>query len=122
MLIILCWSLLAAIHAVPAIAVFRPKLLTKLYGVEAESTLFLLLHHRAALFLGVCVTCVGAIFELEVRQLASLVVGISMVSFLLFYLRRGKPPALRTIAIADGVGLPFLGIAAGYAFGILEFG
>jgi zinc transporter ZupT len=48
MLIILCWILLAAIHVFPAFTVFQPALLTKLYGVEAGSILFLLLHDNAA--------------------------------------------------------------------------
>jgi hypothetical protein len=48
--------------------------------------------------------------------LASLLTGISMLSFLWLYWRAGRPLALRTIALVDLIGLPFLLIALLGAF------
>jgi hypothetical protein len=39
-----------------------------------------------------------------------------MISFLILYFGGGSPPALRVIAIADLIGLPFLAYAAWDAF------
>ena len=52
-----CWGMLAVVHALPALALFRPTLISSLYGVEAGSSTYLLLHHRAALFLVIFVIC-----------------------------------------------------------------
>lgn len=112
----ICWIILALIHAMPALAVVRPALISRLYGVDPGADVFTLLHHRAALFLAVVVICVWAALRPEVRQLASVVVGISMVSFVLIWWLSGMPPALRTIAIADLIGLPVLLYAAWQAF------
>lgn len=116
MISIICWAALGLIHLLPAIALVRPSMIGTLYGVEAGSTTFLLLHHRAALFLVVLVICIWAVFQPEVRPLASVGVGISMLSFLWLYVNAGQPPALRQIAVADLIGLPFLAIAAWQAF------
>lgn len=116
MISIICWVALGLIHLLPAIAVFRPAMIGRLYGVKAGSTTFLLLHHRAALFLVVLAVCIWASLRPEVRPLASVVVGISMLSFLWLYLAAGQPPALRQIAVADLIGLPFLAVAAWQAF------
>jgi hypothetical protein len=111
-----CWVVLGLIHLLPATALFRPRLIGSLYGVEPGSTAFLLLHHRAALFLALLLVCAWAAWRPEVRPLASVAVAISMLSFLWLYAGAGQPPALRAIAIADLVGLPFLAIAAWLAF------
>ncbi len=116
MIIVFCWGVLAAIHTVPAIALFNPALISKLYGLEAGSNAFLLLQHRAALFLVILTICVWAMLRPEARQLATAAVSISMLSFLLIYWLGGSPPALRTIAIVDLVGLPFLAYAGWHAF------
>ena len=116
MIIAVCWGVLAAIHALPALALFRPALISSIYGVEAGSSTFLLLHHRAALFLVVFVICAWAIFRTETRQLATASVGLSMLSFLLLYWLGGSPLALRSIAVVDLVGLPFLAYAGWQAF------
>jgi hypothetical protein len=116
MLIVICWVVLAAIHFLPALALFRPSLITQLYSVDGGAPVFLLLQHRAALFLGVFVMCIWAIFHAESRQIAVICVGISMVSFLVLYAISGQPDALRTIAIADLIGLPFLAYAGWQAF------
>ena len=110
------WLILAAIHAMPALALFRPSTLTTLYGVAADSPLFLLMQHRAALFLAVFVACVWAAFVPEGRRLATLVVGISMISFLVLYAMAGSPEPLKRIAIVDLAGLPVLAGVAWLAF------
>ena len=116
MIATICWAVLALIHLLPATALFRPSLIGSLYGVDPGSAAFLLLHHRAALFLAILVVCAWAAWRPEVRPLASVAVAISMLSFLWLYVSAGQPPALRPIAIADLVGLPFLAIAAWLAF------
>ena len=112
----ICWGVLAAVHALPALALFRPALISQLYGVEAESSTFLLLHHRAALFLVISVICTWAVFRPETRQLATISASISMLSFLLLYGLSGSPSALRNVAIGDLVGVPFLAFAGWQAF------
>lgn len=108
----LCWGVLALVHLAPAVALFRPALIERLYGVAAGTETFLLLQHRAALFLVVLVICVWAAVRPEVRPLGLVAVAISMVSFLALYVAGGAPASLRTIALADMIGLPFLAIAA----------
>lgn len=110
------WLLLAAIHAMPALALFRPATLTSLYGIGPDNPLFVLMQHRAALFLAVFVACVFAAFVPEGRRLAVLVVGISMVSFLLLYWQAGSPEQFKTIALVDLAGLPILAGVAWLAF------
>lgn len=112
----ICWIILALIHAMPAFAAFRPALISRLYGVDPGADVFTLLHHRAALFLAVVVICIWAALRPDVRPLASVALGISMVSFVAIWWLAGMSPALRTIAIADLLGLPFLLYAAWQAF------
>ncbi len=102
------WAILALIHLLPALALFRPSLLTTLYAVDPQSPAYLLIWHRAALFAMALVICIWASFRPEVRQMASVAIAISMIGFLALYLLNGAPPALRVIAIADLIGLPFL--------------
>jgi cbb3-type cytochrome oxidase subunit 3 len=111
------WLILALIHLAPALAFFKPSLLASLYGAGPGSMTYLLLHHRAALFVGVFVACVWAAFQPEARQLATIIVGLSMLSFLVLYIQADLPLALRAIAIADLIGLPFFITVAWYAFG-----
>ncbi len=107
-------ALLAAIHAMPALALFRPALLTRLYGAAPGDSGYLLLQHRAALFLVVVIVAVWAAIDPAVRRLAVVAVGVSMLSFLTLYTGAGRPPALRTIAVADLVGVvPLLFVAWG---------
>jgi hypothetical protein len=110
------WLVLAAIHFLPALAFFRPATLTTLYGVAADDQLYLLMQHRAALFLAVFVACLWAAFMPEGRKLAVVIVAVSMLSFLVLYAMAGAPEGLRTIAIADLVGLPALAGVAWFAF------
>lgn len=113
------WVLLGVIHALPALAFLRPSLLTSLYGVDPGTTTFVLLHHRAALFVGVLVACLWAAVDPSVRQLVTVATGISMLTFLLLYIRAGSPPPLRSIAVADLIGLPLLLFAGSAAFGLI---
>lgn len=110
------WLLLAAIHAVPALALFRPAILTGLYGVASDSPLFLLMQHRAALFMAIFVACVWAAFVPEGRRLAALVVAISIISFLVLFALGGSPAPLKRIAMVDLAGLPVLAGVAWLAF------
>lgn len=116
MLQLIAWIVLALVHLMPALAFFRPATLTALYGIRADDPLFLLMHHRAALFLAVFVACLWAAWRPEARQLAGIVTAISMLGFLLLYWRAGSPTPLRTIATVDLIGLPFLAFALWGAF------
>ena len=116
MIAVICWGVLGLIHLLPAMALFRPSMITTLYGVPSESAEFLLLQHRAALFLGVLVICIWAAMRPEVRQLASVAVAISVLSFLWLYFAAGQPLVLRQIAVVDLLGLPFLATAVWLAF------
>lgn len=113
---LILWLILAAIHAMPALAFFRPAMLTRLYRLEPDNPLFLLMQHRAGLFVAVFVACVYAALVPEGRRLAVLVAGLSMVSFLVLYWQAGPPPALRRIAHVDLAGLPVLAGVAWLAF------
>ncbi len=113
----LAWALLALVHITPALAVFAPSLLTRLYDVQKGEPLFLLMHHRAALFLAVFVACIWCAVDPSPRKLGVIVVAISMLSFLALYFTNGSPPALKSIAIADLIGLPALAYVAWRAFG-----
>ena len=112
----LSWGILAIIHVIPAFALFKPSAMTRLYGVEAGSQIFLLMRHRAALFLGVLLSCLWAIWNVEARQLACVIVSLSMLSFLWLFWSAGYPKSLRAVAIADAAGLPFLLIVLNGSF------
>ena len=116
MIVVACWCVLAAIHALPALAFVQPSLVPRLYGVVPGSEVFLLLQHRAALFAVILVTCLWAAARPETRRLATVAVGLSMGSFLLLYGQAGAPPALRTIALVDAADLPVLAWAGWRAF------
>jgi hypothetical protein len=102
------WGFLALVHITPALALFAPSLLTRLYGVNAADPLFVLMHHRAALFLVVVVACIWCTFDPTPRRLGVVLVAISMISFLALYFANGSPAAMRLIATADIIGLPAL--------------
>lgn len=100
------WGALALIHFMPSLPVFRPKMIEALYGATPSGDIGLLLTHRSGLFLAVLVTTIFALFSLESRKLAAVILAISMVSFLILYARAGAPSGpLRKIAIADAAGL-----------------
>ena len=111
----IAWLLLAAIHAMPALALFQPALLMRMYGAAPDDAVFLLLQHRAALFLVVVIICLWAVVDPGVRRLAvvAAAAAVSMVGFLTLYAGAGRPPALRTIALVDAAGLvPLIFVAA----------
>ena len=112
----ICWLLVGLVHLIPALALFRPGLITRLYGVQPGSPVFLLMHHRAALFFAVLVACLWAAFDADGRKLATVIAAISMLSFLFLYQTRGRPVALGTIALVDLIGLVPLGWAGWHAF------
>jgi hypothetical protein len=100
------WGLLALIHLAPAAVLFAPASLRKLYGIEPQGDLGVLLTHRGALFLAVVVLCVFGVLDPAARRAASVAVGISVLGFLVVYVRAGFPQgALRTIALVDTIAL-----------------
>ena len=105
-LVIIGWVMLIAIHAMPSLVVFAPSMAAKLYNVDPAGDIGVLLVHRGAMFLTVVVVSLIAIFDPSIRWLASIVVAISLVSFLIVYARAGMPAGpLRPIAIVDLVGV-----------------
>jgi len=111
------WLILAlVIHLPPFAAFFVPSLITRLYSVAPGDLSFALLQHRAALFGVVVVTCIWAAIDPDVRKLAFVVTGLSMMSFLVIYLIYGQPTALKSIALGDVIGLPFLAYVGWKAF------
>ena len=116
MTITISWLILAAVHALPALAFFRPSGLTTLYGIKPDNPLFLLMQHRAALFLAIVVLCLWSAFDPGPRKAAAVATAISMVSFIALYLMADHPKALRTIAVVDLIGLPFLALVTWTAF------
>ena len=112
LLVNVCWLALAALHVMPSAAVFAPKLVSRLYGVDPAGDVGLLLRHRAAQFVGVIVACTWALVDAHSRRLASALVAVSMISFLLLYWAAGRRErALARIARADLIGLAPLLIA-----------
>lgn len=102
----LSWAALALIHAMPAAAFFWPAMLKRLYGLDPQGDLGVLMTHRAALFLSVVAVCLYAALDPSARRAASLVTAISVTAFLYVYVRAGMPEgALRTIAIMDAIAL-----------------
>lgn len=103
------WVLLALIHLLPSAVLFNPRLTEKLYGLTASSDVGLLIVHRGALFLAIVVSALWAAVDPAVRGLASVILTISMLGFLIIYWRAGMPVgALRMIAIVDIIGVGIL--------------
>ena len=89
----------------------RPALTTSLYGVPPSGPTGILLVHRGALFLAVVAVAIFATFAPEARKAATLVAGISVVSFLIVYAASGAPAGpLRMIALADLLAVPPLAV------------
>jgi hypothetical protein len=107
------WALLILIHASPAMVLFAPTLVRRLYGVDESGGAGVLLVHRGALFLAVIAACAYAMVAPEARRVASVVVAISVIGFLLVYARAGAPAGpLRKIALVDLVALAPLAMVA----------
>lgn len=109
----IAWLLLAAVHVSPAAVLFRPSLVQTLYGASPYGPAGLLLTHRGAIFLAIVVAALWAAFDPSVRRLASVLVGITVILFLLLYVRAGLPDGpLRKIATVDALALaPLLLVA-----------
>ncbi|MEO1787038.1 MAG: hypothetical protein AAFR41_08455 [Pseudomonadota bacterium] len=100
------WALLALVHLSPAAAAFSTGVVRQLYGVSPEGDLGVLLAHRGALFLAILAACLCAILDPSARRALSLVVSISVIGFLILFVRAGAPVGpLRTIAIIDAIAL-----------------
>jgi hypothetical protein len=109
----LLWFVLGAVHFLPALALVRPDLISRLYGIAPADPAFLLVQHRAGLFACVVAVCIWAMFDPAVRRLGVGVVGISMVSFLALYSLHQSPASLKSIALIDLGALPVL-VASAY--------
>ncbi len=119
----LAWALLAFIHLSPAAVFFLPHLTKKLYGIDANGELGVLITHRGALFLAIFAACVAGAFDPDARLALSVVVAISVVSFLWLYFRAGMPSGpLKTIALVDLIGLAplFLVVWSAWCFGTTQ--
>ncbi len=107
------WLALAAVHVMPAAVLALPGLTRSLYGVEPDGTVGILIVHRGALFLAVMAVALYAAFDGSGRRAASLVVGISVVGFLIVYAAMGAPAGpLRTVALVDAAALVPLALVA----------
>jgi hypothetical protein len=108
----LAWLALALIHLTPSLVLFKPQMTQRLYNIAPDGPIGLLLVHRGGLFFAVLLACTIALFHAPSRPLAAVVTTISMVSFLLLYVKAGLPAGgLATIAKVDTIGLPFLALA-----------
>lgn len=114
MWIALAFAVVGAIHLMPIAPVFVPDTLSRLYGIApTDTTLLLLMRHRALLLALVGILCLWASWSAPARPAALLAAAINVVGFLGFYVLYGSPAgALRTIAIADLIALPPLVLAA----------
>jgi hypothetical protein len=110
----LAFAVVGAIHLMPVAPVFVPETLSRLYGIApTDSTMLVLMRHRALLLALVGILCLWASWAPGVRPAALLAAAINVVGFLGFYALYGNPAgALRTIAIADLIALPPLAFAA----------
>jgi hypothetical protein len=116
-LVVACWLALAAVHASPAAVLLRPALTESLYGVPPTGPAGVLLIHRGALFLAVVVVTLFAAFSPAARRAATLLVGISVIGFLLVYAALGAPDGpLRTVALVDAAALLPLALVAWHAW------
>lgn len=104
-LVVAGWLMLALIHVSPAAAFFVPGLIERFYAVPAEGDIGLLMQHRAALFVAVLAAILAAAIHVPSRKIATIVVAVSMLTFLWLFLRGGSPARLRTIFLADLAGL-----------------
>jgi len=114
MLIAFAFALVGVIHLLPIGPVFAPGLLGDLYGIEPQdTTLLVLMRHRALLLGGVGALCLAAAALPALRLAALGVAGIGVAGFLAFYALYDLPTgSLRRIAIADLVAVPPLVFAA----------
>lgn len=112
MLATLSWLALMLVHTPPALAAFSPALRRRMYGVNEDGQLGLILTHRGILFLAVAVVCLyAALLPGDGRRAAAVVTTISLVGFLALYIGAKAPKGpLRPIAIADTIALAPLAV------------
>jgi len=114
----LAFIILAVVHLLPVAPAFSPDALARLYGVAADDTsLLVLLRHRAVLLAIVGVLCVWAALSPSARPAALTAAALNLVSFLVYYALYASPPGpLRTIALVDAFALVPLAFAAWATF------
>jgi len=110
----LFYVLAIGIHGVPALSVFSPQKMAKLYGIVADdSILVTLLQHRAVLFGLVAAACIYAAHVTSARWPVLIGTIISMGTFILIAIPRGQLSGpLAKIAYVDGIGLVIAAILA----------
>lgn len=110
----LALAVIGAIHLLPVAPVFAPEALSRLYGITpGDTTLLVLMRHRALLLALVGLLCLWASWSTPMRPAALFAASLNVIGFLAFYALYGNPAgALRTIAIADLVALPLIAFAA----------
>ena len=110
----LFFAVVGVIHLLPVAPVFAPAALQRLYGIApGDTTLLVLMRHRALLLALVGILCLSAVWWSPMRPAALLAASINIFGFLAFYALYGSPAgALRIIAIGDLLALPFLAYAA----------
>jgi hypothetical protein len=105
-LVTAAWFALGLLHLLPAASAFAPSLLERLYGVTPSGDLAVVLAHRGVLFGAIVIGCAFGVFDPAARRVLSVIVGFSIVGYLLLYLRADTPAGpLRKIALADAAGL-----------------
>jgi hypothetical protein len=106
-------ALAALIHLLPLPGLFGAAQLQALYGLgEIDATSLVLLRHRALMFALFGVLLLAA-FRIPSLRFASIaVVLVSDVGFLLLALAADMPAALQRVALADGLSIVLLLIAA----------
>jgi hypothetical protein len=111
-LVTLAWLTLMLVHTPPALATFSAKLRRRMYGVDENGQLGVILAHRGVLFLAVALVCLyAALLPGDGRRSAAVVVTISLVGFLALYLGTKLPKGpLRPIAIVDALALAPLAV------------
>lgn len=106
-LVTLAWLALMLVHAPPALAAFSPKLRRRMYGVDENGQLGVILAHRGVLFLAVALVCLyAALLPGDGRRAAAVVTTVSLVGFLTLYVAAKAPKGpLRPIAIVDAIAI-----------------
>ena len=108
----LAFAAVGAVHLMPIAPVFVPETLTRLHGITpGDSTLLVLLRHRALLLALVGILCLWANWSAPARPAALLAAAINIAGFLGFCALYGNPTGTLR-AIADLLALPPLAFAA----------
>lgn len=109
----IAWLGLALIHLMPAVALFTPGGLARLYGIKPGGAILALLEHRTLLFAGILALCLWSALDPQPRPAALAATAISVLGYFVIYRRHGMPAGpLRTIAKVDLLALPLLAFVA----------